>query len=1302
LLNSLFAPKRGPLMRSQASLILSLSIGLLAACQARTVEPTPAPTSTAATVSEAEIVQEYFSGAQAAFDSQGRATHLTLAILEPDVELPPEIGQLRHLQSFELHAPMLTALPPEIGQLSSLESLELHAPNLTALPPEIGGLHRLKSLEIWDDHLTDLPPEIGGLSALESLWLRRTSLASLPAEIGQLSHLQSLVITDAPYLTTLPAEIGRLQQLQSLGVHGGSTTIPPAIGQLTQLTDLNLRGNRLTDLPPEIGRLDNLQGLDLGANQLTELPPEIGQLRRLTTLNLEENALPSVPTGAVQLAGLQVLNLGANHLTDLPAEIGQLSNLTVLNLGANDLTSLPPEIGQLHRLTLLNLGANHLAHLPPEIGGLASLEQLDLAGNPLGTLPPEIGGLTRLRHLNLWQTDLRGLPPEIGQLTHLTELDLGFNPMLTELPPQIGQLTNLTRLNLQHTGVATLPPGLDRLLVEVTPMPAPEATPAGYPLPDFPLRLGNTWVYSATHYDSYDTERITATYRMTETIVDIQAHSPYLAAQVIRNSVVLTGSNNLADKDWQEHYLAGPGGSISFWYVISGTHVYEQDELDWAKIDTSQATLGYVFPLSAGDRWYPDPAQRQAFLNFEVGPGIRTVVDGPVERQTPAGTFPGCFEIATFYNSGSPQSWFCPGVGVIESQYHHAGTPFGHTTVLIDDWLASPTVEAYHSPVGYITFPAGYGDAGSFALQAGATITLTWEEAPLDADRYDFILYSSGTASMVGSDEDSADGVGVKWRVPEALTARLRALAYLSDGRVIPSGWSGDIYTAQSGPPSARQLDLGGASIRAWAWSPDGQTIALAADKSVYLYPLAAPESPTRMEVSASELVTSLAYSPDSRTLAVGLTNGNLQLLDIERQGDLIFSRDDDPRVGDIRSLAFSPDGRWLALGGTNTRARSSADGIVRVLDLDTRAELASFEPYGWVGQVVFSPDTAMLGLLSSTTCGRGGSWVSLVDPLSGADRGMTIPGGGTGLAFSPDGTLLAVGVQEGGPCVPDGGFVWLWDMARAQPLGILPRHDDGPGGLTFSPDGTLLAASDGQAVHLWSLDPIQEVMHIPARFGQVGSAAFSPDARVMAYRDGETIQFKELLPDLATHPDPSVSPPLRVVEDFATYTQEQLQAAYTINDAGGLNQGTVRLAQRDGLPLMALEYTINQPAPNNYVLLEGCFRPEQDWRNARYLELWVENDEQPKTLVVQFGEGRRCAGEAFTGEVWRAFVPLLPGEKRPVDVRLVGIPPGRADWSPTQNQQLDLDRIGYFAVGLHVDKPGSGTIYLGPVQIWR
>jgi len=225
--------------------------------------------------------------------------------------------------------------------------------------------------------------------------------------------------------------------------------------------------------------------------------------------------------------------------------------------------------------------------------------------------------------------------------------------------------------------------------------------------------------------------------------------------------------------------------------------------------------------------------------------------------------------------------------------------------------------------------------------------------------------------------------------------------------------------------------------------------------------------------------------------------------------------------------------------------------------------------------------------------------------------------------------------------------------------------------------------------------------MRLLPRFGPLGSAAFSPDGLVLAYQDGETIQFKELPPDMVTHPDSSVQSPLRTVEDFSGHTVEQLPILCTVNTAGGLNQAAIKLEHTDGQRGLAVSYAITQPPPNDYVLVERCFSPEQDWSDARFFELWVENDDQPKTLVVQFGEGRRCAGEPFSGEVWRTLVPLLPGEERLVTVQLVDLLLVRADWSPLQNGQLDLAKIGYLAIGVHSNGPQAGATYLGSMQLW-
>jgi hypothetical protein len=202
------------------------------------------------------------------------------------------------------------------------------------------------------------------------------------------------------------------------------------------------------------------------------------------------------------------------------------------------------------------------------------------------------------------------------------------------------------------------------------------------PLAEFPLELGSTWVYSATHYDTFETDRITATYRITETVIETQTEPPLSAAKIERTTTLLTTSANLSGIDWQEFYLAGPGSVISFWYIGHENRLYRQDALDWAAVRADAASLEYIFPLTTGERWYPDPNQRANVPNFQIGPGTRTV-NGPLAVHVPAGDFENCYELRTFYNGGSPVSWVCPGLGVVESRFDHAGTPFGNHQVLL-------------------------------------------------------------------------------------------------------------------------------------------------------------------------------------------------------------------------------------------------------------------------------------------------------------------------------------------------------------------------------------------------------------------------------------------------------------------------------------------------------------------------------------------------------------------------------------------------------------------------------------------
>ncbi len=196
-----------------------------------------------------------------------------------------------------------------------------------------------------------------------------------------------------------------------------------------------------------------------------------------------------------------------------------------------------------------------------------------------------------------------------------------------------------------------------------------------------------------------------------------------------------------------------------------------------------------------------------------------------------------------------------------------------------------------------------------------------------------------------------------------------------------------------------------------------------------------------------------------------------------------------------VTALAISPDKRWLA---TYVEQKE-----VSVWNLETRKRTAQFpvartNGRPMVGAVAFSPDGTILAI------GDDECRVRLVDVGSWTER-ITLPGvffgnGVMTLDFSPDGRLLAAGSAFFDP------RIFVWDTKTDQRVATLEGHQGFIADVTFSPDGKLLASASGdQTIKLWNTDTWQVEDTLLGHRDEVWSVNFSSDGKrlVSAGKDG-------------------------------------------------------------------------------------------------------------------------------------------------------------------------------------------------------
>jgi RNA polymerase sigma factor (sigma-70 family) len=305
----------------------------------------------------------------------------------------------------------------------------------------------------------------------------------------------------------------------------------------------------------------------------------------------------------------------------------------------------------------------------------------------------------------------------------------------------------------------------------------------------------------------------------------------------------------------------------------------------------------------------------------------------------------------------------------------------------------------------------------------------------------------------------------------------IRDTAFAPDGRSIVT--VGEDRTIRFWDPASgreiRQLEKSGDGLGFASFSADGKALATGYGvEPTRLWDVASGRELRRFQLPGKiddRFVSCAELAPDGKTLAASANDGLIfwDTATGTRRAGVAQSR-----IGPalVKALRFAPDGKSVAtVGGDWVRIWDVATAKeTRRIALANKGPIDGFSTLG--AQLAYSPDSRIVAA-SSTRDGV----IFLLDVASGRELGR-LDGPKNhqkALAFSPDGTILATGVDVN-PGLPQRELaIRLWDVAARKEIGRIPAHRSSITALAYSPDGRrLVSASEDATALVWDVARIK------------------------------------------------------------------------------------------------------------------------------------------------------------------------------------------------------------------------------------
>lgn len=588
---------------------------------------------------------------------------------------------------------------------------------------------------------------------------------------------------------------------------------------------------------------------------------------------------------------------------------------------------------------------------------------------------------------------------------------------------------------------------------------------------------------------------------------------------------------------------------------------------------------------NGGVRYYDTRTHRQIGMNRKLG-GLPPVY------------MPGTNDLVDTSPVRGPLVMFDAGSGRVLGRY-----PWGHLWAVTP---SSPVQPLMPSPDGRFLFMlwSAVNPDGSF----GATYIQRWSVKAGGAPTV-VPMHEAGIAAAVVTRDNrlvvATSGAITTWNA--TTLKRIRSIRGPSFGGFVSGTISPDGRTFGYGledgtvhfvdVASGRSVDALGAHtarVQAVAFSPDSQTVVSTGDDGVAIVWNPRTGQPLQRLLGHAGRIAGVAFSPDGRTLYTSSLDGTVLQWDMaggRRFGDSFHAGSDalvggstDPALLQVPPAALSPDGATLAV-----RSEPSTVGLFSAATLRrtgsirfTGGQLIGAE--AWAGErllvgselgsiTAWTVDgrprqvatlTGLTHTVRSIATSDGGRLVAAVDGMPygfGHQRGslaiwrdgrlvagtpVDLGSYGNAVAFSPDGSMLAVAVDHGRMLILDassgrvlrtihpssepvavafsrdgtlasgswGGIVTLWDPRTGRALGHPLLAAAAPiGAITFDPTGETFATAGGSSglARLWTTSTLQQLgSDLPGGQGAWGNVAFTPDGRnlFVVFGDGSAYRW--------------------------------------------------------------------------------------------------------------------------------------------------------------------------------------------------